>query len=206
LHAPHDSKLKFEDVAITLIRQKGYDAMTVDDVCAAAGLTKGSFFHHFKSKEDLALGAVTRWNDVTGNWFRNADYHRHSDPLDRLLAYIELRKEMLRGETHQFTCLLGTMLQEIYATRPMIRDACGAGIHGHAATLQGDISEARALYAVGADWSAESLCLHTQAVIQGAFLLAKTTNGPELARDCLDHLRRYIERLFPRAPQSCSVF
>jgi Bacterial regulatory proteins, tetR family len=52
------------DAAVQVIRAKGYSAMTIDDVCLAAGLTKGSFFHHFKSKEELALaplGILRRW-------------------------------------------------------------------------------------------------------------------------------------------------
>jgi TetR/AcrR family transcriptional repressor of nem operon len=46
------------------------------------------------------------------------------------------------------------------------------------------------------DWTAQSLALHTQAVIQGAFILAKATGGAEIAADSIDHLRRYIEMLF----------
>ena len=42
------------------------------------------------------------------------------------------------------------------------------------------------------DFTAESLAIHTQGVLQGAFILAKATGGPELARESLDHLRRYL--------------
>ena len=45
------------------------------------------------------------------------------------------------------------------------------------------------------DWTPKSLALHTQAVIQGAFILAKATGGAEIAADSIDHLRRYIEML-----------
>ena len=45
-------------------------------------------------------------------------------------------------------------------------------------------------------WTAKSLALHTQAVLQGAFILAKATGGAEIAADSIDHLRRYIELLF----------
>lgn len=41
-----------------------------------------------------------------------------------------------------------------------------------------------------------SLALHTQAVIQGAFILAKATGGAEIAAESIDHLFRYIEMLF----------
>jgi DNA-binding transcriptional regulator YbjK len=52
------SRKKLLDAALYVIRAKGYEATTVDDICAAAELSKGSFFHHFKSKEDLALAAA----------------------------------------------------------------------------------------------------------------------------------------------------
>jgi TetR/AcrR family transcriptional regulator, transcriptional repressor for nem operon len=41
-----------------VIRSKGYSAATIEDICQTAGLTKGSFLHHFKSKEELALAAA----------------------------------------------------------------------------------------------------------------------------------------------------
>jgi TetR/AcrR family transcriptional repressor of nem operon len=45
---------------IDLVRSNGFAATRVDDVCAAAGVTKGSFFHHFSSKQDLAVAAARR--------------------------------------------------------------------------------------------------------------------------------------------------
>ena len=52
------------------------------------------------------------------------------------------------------------------------------------------------LYRLDADWSAESLALHTQAVLQGASILAKVKSGAAIAADSIDHLRRYDELLF----------
>jgi TetR/AcrR family transcriptional repressor of nem operon len=53
-------------------------------------------------------------------------------------------------------------------------------------------------YRIKADWTAASLALHTQAVLQGAFILAKAKGGPQVAADSVDHLRRYVELLFNR--------
>ena len=75
-------------------------------------------------------------------------------------------------------------------------EACDACISGHAATLEADIAEAMKLHGVRARWSAQSLALHFQAVLQGAFILAKAKGGPEVAAASIDHLRRYIELLF----------
>ncbi len=49
---------------------------------------------------------------------------------------------------------------------------------------------------ITADWTPASLALHTQAVLQGAFILAKAKGGPAVAEESVDHLRRYIELLF----------
>ena len=192
----HESKTKLLNAALHVIRAKGYTATRIEDVCEAAGLTKGSFFHHFKSKEELALAAAEYWGILTGGLFQSAPYHTLPDPLDRLLAYVDFRKAILQGTLPEFTCLVGTMVQEVYDTHPSIRAACDKSITDHAATLESDIEEAMRKYGVRADWSAMSLALYTQAVIQGAFILAKAEGGPEVAAACLDHLRRYLELLF----------
>src|SRR5215472_9810066 len=198
----HESKTKILDAALLAIRAKGYAATTVEDICEAAGLTKGSFFHHFKSKEELALAAATHFAAMADGLFAQAPYRALADPLDRLLGYIEFRKAILQGRLPEFTCLLGTMVQETFETHPAIRDVCDRYISAHAAMLAGDIAQAKARHVPAADFSAESLALYTQAVIQGAFILAKAKNGLQIAGECLDHLRRYVEMLFnPAQPK-----
>jgi TetR/AcrR family transcriptional repressor of nem operon len=59
-----------------------------------------------------------------------------------------------------------------------------------------DVAAAKRRYAPRARWSAESVALHAQAVVQGAFVLAKARQGPEVAVACLQHLRRYLAMLF----------
>ncbi len=196
------AKTKLLDAALSVIRAQGYSATTVDDICDEAGVTKGAFFHHFKSKEDLAVSAAEHFSSIADGLFSAAPYRSLPDPLDRLLAYVDFRKAILKGELPQFTCLLGTMVQEAYETHARIRQACEKYIGAHAAMLETDIAEAMRQYGVVSDWSAQSLALYTQAVIQGAFILAKAQHGPQVAADCLDHLRRYLQLLFAKQGES----
>jgi TetR/AcrR family transcriptional repressor of nem operon len=92
LQSRHESKTKLLDAALLVIRAKGYSATRIEDICETAGLTKGSFFHHFDSKEALALAAANYWIEGTSAMFAAAPYHAHADPLDRLLAYVDFRK------------------------------------------------------------------------------------------------------------------
>ena len=189
------AKTKILDAALMVIRAKGYAATTVDDLCAASAVTKGAFFHHFKSKDDLAVAVAEHWSKVTGELFEAAPYHRHADPLQRVLGYLEFRKSLLTGEVAEFTCLVGTMVQETFESNPAIRAACEASISGHAQKLEADIAEAMRQRGLRAHWTARSLALHTQAVLQGAFILAKAKSDAKVAADSIDHLRRYIELL-----------
>lgn len=189
------AKDKILNAALGVVRSKGYSATTVEDLCEAAGVTKGAFFHHFDSKEALGVAAAEHWSTITGELFAKAPYHQKKDPLERVLGYIDFRRELIRGKIPEFTCLVGTMVQETYDSSPAIREACQQSIFGHAATLVGDIAAAKKLYAPNAAWKPESLALHTQSVLQGAFILAKAKEDESVALESVDHLRRYFELL-----------
>ena len=167
------ARRKLLDAALSIIRTKGYSATSVDELCAAASVTKGAFFHHFETKEALGVAAADHWASTTDRFFDGAPYQQLVDPLDRVLGYLEFRKAILRGELPEFTCLVGTMV------------------------LEADIAAAVRLHGIKPEWTAKSLALYTQAVLQGAFILAKAGRNRTVAADCIDHMLRYVKSLFP---------
>lgn len=190
------------DAAVQVIRAQGLHATTVDDLCAAAGVTKGAFFHHFDSKEALAVAAAEHWSATTGSLFDAAPYHDHADPVDRIRAYVDFRASLIAGSAAEYSCLVGTMTQEAFATNPTIRDACAASILGHAETLEHDFALALARRPDLTDVTAASLARYTQVVLQGSFIVAKAMDDPAVVLDGIAHLRRYLDLLFPRTPHS----
>ena len=200
----HESKTKLLDATLKVVRAKGYSATRIEDVCAEAGLTKGSFFHHFKSKEDLALSAIAHWDATTSVFFATAPYHDAADPLSRVIAYIEFRKALLTGDLPDFTCFVGTIVQETYQTHPEVSAAAAGNISSHAKTLEADIVAAMREHGASQNWTPESLALHLQAVIQGSFILAKAKGSAAAAAESLDHLRRYIELVFQAPAKTAS--
>lgn len=191
-----ETRTKLLDAARDLIRAKGYSATTVDDICQAAGVTKGGFFHHFQSKDQLGVAAAEQFSNMAEQIFGTAPYQALEDPRDRLFGYIDFRIAMLGAEISQYTCLLGTMVQEAYATHPSVRQACDAGMTAHVRDLAHDIEDAKLLYAPKASWTSESVGYFIQSVIQGAFIFAKAKQSPEVAVQSMIHLRRYLESLF----------
>jgi TetR/AcrR family transcriptional repressor of nem operon len=193
-----DARTRLLEAARDMIRAKGFAATSIDDLCRAAGVTKGALFHQFGNKEALGVAAAQYWAETTTAFFAAAPFHAPDDPLGRVLAYLDFRAEIIDGEIAAFTCLVGTMAQEAYGSSPAIRDACAASIFGHADTLVPDIQAAMDARGLKPDWTAQGLARHIQAVLQGGFILAKASNDPALAKDSVAHVRRYVESLFSK--------
>jgi TetR/AcrR family transcriptional repressor of nem operon len=192
------ARTRLLDAAVALIREKGFAATSVDDLCSRAGVTKGAFFHHFASKDALGAAAADHWREGTGALFAAAPHHGPDDPLDRIMAYLDLRQALLTGGVPEYTCLAGTLLQEVHSTTPAIAAAAWQAIDSHIRTLEPDFAAARALYAAPDAPDARSLARLTQSVLQGAFILAKGEGTPAAAQEGIGHLRRYFRCLFPR--------
>ncbi len=185
------------EAAIKLVRQKGWTATTVADICSTARVTKGAFFHRFESKEALGVAAAERWGRLTWDLFALAPYQfQTEDPLERLLAYCDFRAELARGELADITCFAGTAIQETYATCEPLRAACAQTIADHIELLVPQIEAAIERYPPREPVSAEDLATYTQCVLQGAFVLAKAKGSTEPVQSAVLHLKRYLTQLF----------
>lgn len=195
---PIGARIKLLDAAHHVVRRKGYAATSVDEICAAAGVSKGAFFHHFASKEALGVAAAEQWTSRAAPMFEFPPYTKLADPLDRYLGHIDFRLAMLEGPVADFTCFVGTVLQESFTTSDALRVACDASISTYCERLAVDIQQALDLYDTTHPVTALGLAHHTQAVLQGSFIMAKAKNSPDIARDSVAHLKLYIEMLFKR--------
>lgn len=184
-----DSRNRLLDAAIDVFRAKGYGATRVDDIAAQARVTKGSFFHHFATKEACARAAAGRWSELSEAVFAASGHREAATPAARILAYLDFRIALLEGPVAAYTCYAGTVLQEVHETHPDLASDCAASMLGHARTLEADLAEALGRHRA----EAGTLALHIQGVIQGALLIAKAEGGNRGARASLQHLKRYVE-------------
>jgi len=197
LAVPPSSPEKLLDAAVTTIRHCGYAGASVDDICRAAGVSKGAFFHYFPSKDDLAAAAAAHFANCAATLFADAPFMALAAPRERALGYLRFRRAILCGSPGDFTCLLGTIVQEAHETRPDLAAACREHLFAHADFVAGLLATAKAQCAPEADWDPQALALFTQATLQGAFVLAKADRGPDVAARCLDFLIDYVARLLP---------
>jgi TetR/AcrR family transcriptional repressor of nem operon len=190
-----EARARILGAARSLVRHKGFAATSVDDLCAAAGVTKGAFFHHFASKEALGVALIDDWTAMTGAMFAAHPYNFRDDPLDRVFGYLDLRRELLGQPLPEFSCVAGTTVQEAYESSPPMREAAERSIRSGVDHVLPHLREALASHPVPGV-TAESLAQQFQVATQGGIILAKALNDPAPARAAFDHLERYLRLLF----------
>jgi TetR/AcrR family transcriptional repressor of nem operon len=190
------TKQKLLVAAQELMLAKGYTATSVDDVCEEAGLTKGSFFHYFESKEHLGREVARFFYSSMQEIFQAASFHQEKDPLDRVFGYVDFLISLSQSPRAARGCLLGTFVQELSDTHPKIRSVCADCFEKQASRLKEDLDEAKAKHAPRARWSSQSLAEHLIAVVQGAIILAKAKQDQKVVEESLVHFRDYLKTVF----------
>src|SRR5689334_14373667 len=91
----HDTKKRVVDAGVALLRSRGFNGTSVDDICAAASVTKGGFFHYFKNKEELAQAAISRFNQGKIKEYEEAAFRKLADPLDRVFGRMDFVRDSI---------------------------------------------------------------------------------------------------------------
>jgi TetR/AcrR family transcriptional repressor of nem operon len=181
------------NAGVDLFRRHGYAATTVDQICAAAGVTKGAFFHHFDSKEALAEATLDRWKSYMAAAYERAPFQTIADPRARLSACMDFFIQMMSDPQQVRSCLAGTIVQEISESHDRLREAAQACFlcgESHFAALVEvacrDGPNAREV-------DSASLAQLWMATIQGSLLLAKASGDAAVIARNMQHAKRYIE-------------
>ena len=193
-----DTKARLLDAAEGLMLAKGFVATSVDDVCEAAKLTKGSFFHYFESKEQLGCELLARFC-ATGQRLHQSFCGQERDPLKRVYGYINAAARMAQDPVMRKGCLLGGFAQELCETHPGIRAVCQQGFEAWAAHLAGELEQAKARYAPKASFKPRELAEHFIAILEGSLILGKVRKDMNVVAQNLRHFKQYVKSLFVAA-------
>jgi TetR/AcrR family transcriptional repressor of nem operon len=199
-----EKKRQLLGAAVRLMLRQGFSGTTVDQICAEAGVTKGSFFHYFSSKEEICRASMAAW---TGNWLdilSDARFDRIPDPVDRLDRLFDVMAETyLRAEVDA-GCMVGTVAQEIAASNRNLGDLC----EGHFDTWTNGVSkllaDAKAAHPPTVDFDPDSVADLMLGIVQGTLLVAKTRQERSVIHNNLRHCRTYVLGLFGRTADNAS--
>jgi TetR/AcrR family transcriptional repressor of nem operon len=191
-----NTRANLVEAAVKLMREKGFTATSVEDICEAAGVTKGSFFHYFKTKEELAKAAVNHFSSCQMQAFEAGSFHTLVDPLDRLYGYLDFIATSVRNSKVLKSCLIGNLTQELALTSPELRSVCAQNFSWHIAYLQSLIEDAARAHPPSAALDADGLARYFFAIVQGSHIFTKATQDTKGMLNNIEHFRKYLQGLF----------
>lgn len=176
--------------AVELFRRDGFASTSVDEICSAAGVTKGAFFHYFQSKEALAEQCLGVWRDSAVRMVEKA-WAGATGPVERLHRFMDAFLTMLENPGDNASCLAGTLVQETSESNPKLREAAGRCLGGARDLCTKLIAECAA--ESGRTVDAASLAALWLSALQGGLLLYKAFRDPRVPLDSLRHVKSYID-------------
>ena len=200
---PRDGTLtrnRIMDVAQQLVLDVGLTGTSVEKVIDGAGVTKGTFFYHFKTKHDLAAALIERYACEDQQHFHDFMQQAEQlarDPLQQLLIFIGLFIRMTEKLEDPFPgCLYAAYCYQSGAISEEVMGQVERMMHFWRERL------AEKLEAVGRFYPSRIPVEHTQvadhvlATFEGAFILSKVMKEPKLASEQLIQCRNYLELLY----------
>ncbi len=194
------TKLAIMDAAEALILDQGYAGSSIDRIIAKAGITKGAFFYHFKSKPDLALALVERFAEYDLHHLETKMARAETlsrDPLQQILIFIGLFREEMGELTGPYPgCLFASYLQEAGLFDEKTLGVIRASLMIWRKQLAIKFNAVAVLHPPRLPVDMDDLADALWVTFEGAFLLAKTVDDAQVIARQLDHYRNYLELLF----------
>jgi TetR/AcrR family transcriptional regulator, transcriptional repressor for nem operon len=195
---PTETRRKLVEAAIRLVLCQGYAATTVDEICDEAGVTKGSFFHHFDSKEAIGQAALDAWGDIGTAIYSPSWSDSSLDPLEQLYKHLDIMSEIAVRPGDSTSCVVGMMSQEMSAMHPGFREVCRGHLNTWNERVTKMLADAKKIHPPKVDFDPESVAWMLNSLWQGSMLVAKTRKSPEMIVSNIEQGRAYIDHLFGR--------
>jgi TetR/AcrR family transcriptional repressor of nem operon len=179
---PSDARKRLIEAAKDVIYAHSYEAVTVDELCAAAGVTQSSFYHFFSSKQDLVLVALeSQWQSFEEHILAPT-FSDHLPPQERILRFFDLT---LKGQQVQKQtdgrmrgCPLGNLTLEMSTLDELIRTRLERFFQQWLGYFERMLCEAQAQGMVPATLDTTVTAQALLAYFEGVILLAKGRNDP----------------------------
>jgi TetR/AcrR family transcriptional repressor of nem operon len=166
--------------ALTEFHRRGFAACSVENITSAAGVPKGSFYNHFKSKDDLGAEVVRRYS-ARSPW--SADVEPGLSPLAEIRVRFTLLRDALGGRDFTRGCLIGNMGTEVADSSEAIRIETAATLERWSGRLAALIRSAQDVGEMDSRRDADLLGRFVVNAWEGAITRAKVVKSDEPMAD-----------------------
>ena len=197
---PAATRERLVRAAVELILKQGFTATSVEGICAAAGSTKGSFFHHFASKEAIGLAAAAWWGEMGTALYAAAWEEEGMDPLEQLHRFFDIMIGFTQRPGEPCVCVVGMLSQEMAGCSASFQTACAGHLGDWTRNTARMLAAARERHRPVPDFDPEAAAWFLNSLWQGSMLIGKTRQSPEMIRQNLQFARDWVDGLFGRRP------
>ena len=187
-------------IAEASVLAKGFSNTSIDEIIAAADLTKSGFFYHFKDKTELAKALLIRYierdNHILDSIFDRA--HRLSeDPLHAFLIGLKMFAEMMNEmQTVHPGCMVATLAYQDKQFNNEIRSFNREAVLSWRARFREQLDAISARYPPKQNVDLDALADMVSTVIEGGIIMSKVLDEPSALGDQVLLFRNYIRALF----------
>lgn len=185
-----------------LLTRRGLGGASVDRICRDAGISKGGFFHYFKTKEEAVTQVARDFVEELGREFKALSRVPAEDAGQRLLSYIDFTITACERPVLSAGCLIGTLTAglpgEPQSAASGIRAVCREAFTAWVAAFETLLHNAKQAGLLPARSDARTLAGQFVALVEGSLLL-RNALGPEVLRRNLQGFREMLAQMMEAA-------
>lgn len=192
-HKGPATRQEIVEKALQLFSLKGFHSTSVNDLCEAAGLTKGGLYGHFESKEEVWKAAHERAIEIwRGIVFR--DTRAIADPLLRVQRVIEQDlRDYVGGRVFKGGCFFLNLLVELSGQTPQLAACVLDGFDGFSLLLARWLAEAREKHLLRPEADPEEIADFLVVALNGAAALFAARQESAVLEKTLRQLKTYLD-------------
>lgn len=189
-----NSRTAILEASYSLMLAQGYAATSVDDICRQAGVSKGSFYHFFPTKQDCALAMIDHHMLEAEQTIQAGLDLEGLDPSDAAIAYVE-HIESLSEVMFENGCLIGAFALELAETHPELREQVSTVFRGTTAEFEKVLAPLCEASTQSDTPTPRELAEQMMSVIEGGVVLSKAHNDRRYVSQSLRLFRKYLGTL-----------
>lgn len=193
---PDATRRKLVEAALGLMLRKGFNGTSVEDVCKEAGVTKGSFFHHFDSKEAIGTAAVAAWGEFGFALYAVA-WKKPAGPLEEIHRLFDIMAGFTR-RPEPCMCMVGMMSQEMCLENEAFRAACVKELDTWTGMMRSRLAAAKKQLKPKSGFDPAAVAWFLNSLWQGSMLVGKARQSPAMIRANLKLARAWVDALLTR--------
>jgi TetR/AcrR family transcriptional regulator, transcriptional repressor for nem operon len=171
--------------ATLIIYEKGYGKATIEDVIEAAGITKGSFYFHFASKEELGYAVIENASSHIMERIKNALERPGLSPYRRIEAMLLEIQGIVEAADCSRGCILGNLALEMSHTNTGFRDRIAQAFKGWSSLIASELEEMKRNGELPPDFDSTAYADFALSSLEGGIMMSKVALDPAPMRNSI---------------------